>query len=110
LGNSPCRFDIYLNPHPILSGNLEIPIERCNPLFQSTTPLANVSQENPKLLGPSLTTAEVLAMGKASRINVLPEELRYSIKNRYYQIGSLFINSYIYYFNISGEFKHSRKK
>ncbi len=66
--------------YQFLSGSLEIPIERCNPLFQSTKPLDNVSQENTKLLGPSLTTAAGLALGKASRINVLPEESRYSVK------------------------------
>ncbi len=66
--------------YQFLAANLEIPIDRCNPLFQSTKPLANVSQEKTKLLGPSLTTAAGLALGKASRINVLPEELRYFIK------------------------------
>ncbi|GEM_PF-639399 len=66
--------------YQFLSGNLEAPIERCNPLFQSTQPLASVSQENTKLLGPSLTTAAGLALGKSGRINVLPEELRYSVK------------------------------
>jgi hypothetical protein len=102
--------------YQFLSGSLEIPIERCNPLFQSTTPLANVSQENIKLLGPSLTTAAGLALGKASRINVLPEKLRYSIKKDIlkwapYSLISIFILSMILVSsNIRGKIETSTKR
>lgn len=66
--------------YQFLASNVDITIDRCNALMQSSPPLKSVSTEDVKLLGPSLTTAAGLAIGRCDKINVLPEEFRYSLK------------------------------
>jgi len=66
--------------YQFLVKNLDITIERCNALMQSSPPFTGVSAAEIKLLGPSLTTAAGLAIGRCDKINVLPEEFRYSLK------------------------------
>jgi len=66
--------------YQFLAQNMDIAIDRCNALMQSTPPLTAVDTADVKLLGPSLTTAAGLAIGRCDKINVLPEEFRYSLK------------------------------
>jgi type IV pilus assembly protein PilM len=66
--------------YQFLASHLDVEIERCNALLQSSVPVKNVPQDTVKLLGPSLTTAAGLALGRCDKINVLPEEFRYSLR------------------------------
>lgn len=66
--------------YKFFSDNLEIEIERSNPLLQCRNTDSTFSEKDVKTLGPSLTTAAGLAFGRCERINVLPELYRTSLK------------------------------
>lgn len=66
--------------YKFFSENLGGEIERCNVLLQCKTDIPGLDEKDIKLLGPSLTTAAGLALGKCDKINVLPEMYRTSLK------------------------------
>ncbi|MEE9258358.1 MAG: pilus assembly protein PilM, partial [Nitrospinaceae bacterium] len=61
--------------YQFLNAHLDLEIDRCNALFQSS-PEAGADKEEKKLLGPGLTAAAGLALGRCEKINVLPEEYK----------------------------------
>ncbi|KMP10948.1 hypothetical protein UZ36_05995 [Candidatus Nitromaritima sp. SCGC AAA799-C22] len=66
--------------YAFIKETLEIDIDRCNALFQGTLQKLELEKEEMKLIGPSLTAAAGLALGKCDKINVLPELYRPSFK------------------------------
>ena len=66
--------------YKFFSENLGVEIERCNVFMQCKTSLPGIDEKEMKLVGPSLTTAAGLALGKCDKINVLPERYRGSLK------------------------------
>lgn len=73
--------------YKLFSENLGVGIERCNVFMQGKTRLADVADKEVKLLGPSLTAAAGLAVGRCEKINVLPEEYRGSLKKTLIQLA-----------------------
>ncbi len=73
--------------YKLFSEHLGVEIERCNVLLQSAKPVSGVSDKDTKLLGTSLTTAAGLALGKCDKINLLPEEFRFSLKKSLIQFA-----------------------
>ncbi|MBI4383006.1 MAG: pilus assembly protein PilM [Nitrospinae bacterium] len=73
--------------YKLFSEHLGVEIERCNVLLQSAKPVSGVSDKDTKLLGTSLTTAAGLALGKCDKINLLPEEYRFSLKKTLVQLA-----------------------
>lgn len=63
-----------------LTSMLELRIEQFNPLTQSSPAVAGVTEDEARILGPSLAAATGLGIGACGRINLLPEEYRPSIK------------------------------
>ncbi len=71
-----------------LKDNLETDeLERCNVFMQGATHLSGLAMEDIKLMGPSLTVAAGLALGRADKINVLPEQYRVNIKKTLTQLA-----------------------
>ena len=68
--------------HEFFSQMLELKINQFNPLLQSQPPVSGVPEEEAHLLGPSLTAAAGLALGRCDKINLLPESLRPSLKKQ----------------------------
>jgi len=66
--------------YQFMKESLEMEIERCNVLFQASSTAKEISKEDAKLIGPSLTAAAGLALGRCEKIDVLPAELKGSLK------------------------------
>lgn len=74
-GGAVCLSGLY----QFLNDNLSLEIDRCNPLFQTSSELSAEKEER-KLLGPSLTVAAGLALGQCDKINLLPDEYKITLK------------------------------
>ncbi|NIP99379.1 MAG: hypothetical protein GWM98_02320, partial [Nitrospinaceae bacterium] len=68
--------DRFLNRH------FDIALEHCNVLLKSQGGPANRNRDATDPIGPALTVAAGLALGRCGKINVLPEEWRASFKKK----------------------------
>ncbi|QPJ65170.1 MAG: pilus assembly protein PilM [Candidatus Nitrohelix vancouverensis] len=66
--------------YQLLDQSLDMEIDRCNTLFQAKTGSLELTKEQAKMIGPSLTAAAGLAVGQCSKIDLLPERFKFSVK------------------------------
>jgi type IV pilus assembly protein PilM len=66
--------------YQFLTENLDMNIERCNALFEASTESLELTKEEAKLMGPGLTAAAGLAIGRCAKINIMPDKYRGSLQ------------------------------
>ena len=75
--------------YQFLTDNLDIKIERCNALFEASTESMVLTKEDAKLIGPSLTAAAGLAVGRCEKINVMPVKYKESLQKNMAKLAPL---------------------
>ncbi len=68
---------------------LGLPIEYGNPLTQLQSSAKGISEETLRSVGPALTAAAGLSIGKCDKIDLLPDEYRFSFKRSLQSAGQV---------------------